>query len=88
MKYAKYLLIVLVIMSGLSVTSQNLLVIYPTINASNFYSIEEQIIWQKAIDQYYKINSGKIDYKAISAQDRKMVDSLEMGYGPMTNGPG
>lgn len=88
MKYAKYLLIVLVIMSGLSVTSQNLPVIYPTINASNFYSIEEQIIWQKAIDQYYKINSGKIDYKAISAQDRKMVDSLEMGYGPMTNGPG
>lgn len=88
MKYTKYLLTVIILISGLSVSGQTLPVIYPTIHASNDYTKEEQIIWQKAIDQYLKINAGEMDYEDISAQDRKMVDSLEMGYGPMTNGPG
>jgi hypothetical protein len=88
MKKTRYLLIVILLISGLSVSGQTLPIVYPTIKTSNVYTKEEQIIWQKAIDQYLKINSGEMDYNDIYAQDRKMVDSLEMGYGPMTNGPG
>jgi len=34
------------------------------------------------------MNSNDIDYKKISEQDKKMIDSLEMGYGPLTQGVG
>lgn len=48
----------------------------------------ESTIWQKALDQLSKINSGDIDYEQLPEKDKKMVDSLEMGYGPMTQGAG
>ncbi|MBF6596612.1 MAG: hypothetical protein ITF98_00075 [Fermentimonas sp.] len=62
--------------------------IQPTISYSNEYTKADQTVWQKALDQLSKINSGDIDYEKLSKKDRIMVDSLEMGYGPMTQGAG
>ena len=34
------------------------------------------------------VNSGDIDYEKISEIDKKMIDSLESDYGPLTQGQG
>lgn len=83
-----YILTIFVLTLGLSVSGQNLPTIKATVHASNDFKKSDQIIWQKALDQYAKINSGDIDYEKISEQDKKMIDSLEMGYGPLTQGVG
>lgn len=83
-----YILTILFLTLGLSVTGQNLPTIQATVNASNEFKKADQIIWQKALDQYAKINSGDIDYEKLSEQDKKMIDSLESGYGPLTQGVG
>lgn len=53
----------------------------PTIGAPNNYSKQEQALWQKTLDNYEK-------YQTLNSFDKAMIDSLEMGYGPMTQGPG
>ncbi|MEP7265125.1 MAG: Hint domain-containing protein [Bacteroidota bacterium] len=83
-----YILTILILTLGLSVSGQNLTTIQPTVSYSNAYSKADQLIWQKAIDQLLKINSGDIKYGQLSEQDKIVVDSLEMGYGPMTQGAG
>lgn len=83
-----YILTIFVLTLGLSVSGQNLPTIKATVHASNDFKKADQIIWQKALEQYAKINSGDIDYEKISEQDKKMIDSLEGGYGPLTQGPG
>ncbi len=83
-----YILTILILTWGLSVSGQNLPTIQPTISYSNEYTKADQTVWQKALDQLSKINSGDIDYEKLSKKDRIMVDSLEMGYGPMTQGAG
>lgn len=83
-----YILTIFFLTFGLSVSGQNLPTIQATVNASNDFKKADQIIWQKALDQYAKINSGDIDYEKLSEQDKKMIDSLESGYGPLTQGVG
>jgi hypothetical protein len=72
----------------ISVSGQSLPTIKSTVKASNNFKKIDQVIWEKALDQYAKINSGDIDYEKISEIDKKMIDSLESGYGPLTQGPG
>lgn len=88
MKTRTYILTILILTLGLSVSGQNLPIIKATVQASNDYTKSDQVIWQKALDQYAKINSGNIDYEKLSEQDKKMLDSLESGYGPLTQGVG
>lgn len=83
-----FILTIFILTLGLSVSGQNLPTIQATVHASNDYKKTDQVIWQKTLDQYAKINSGDIDYEKISEQDKKMIDSLEMGYGPLTQGVG
>lgn len=83
-----YILTIFVLTLGISVSGQNLPTIQATVIASNDFKKADQIIWQKALDQYRKINSGDIDYEKLSEQDKKMIDSLESGYGPLTQGVG
>ncbi|MCK9481592.1 MAG: hypothetical protein M0R38_07525 [Bacteroidia bacterium] len=83
-----YILTIFFLTLGLSISGQNLPIIQATVNASNDFKKADQIIWQKALDQYGKINSGEIDYEKLSEQDKKMIDSLESGYGPLTQGVG
>lgn len=88
MKTTTYILTILILTLGLSVSGQNLSTIQPTVSYSNNYTKADQAIWQKALDQLSKINSGDINYEQLPEKDKKIVDSLEMGYGPMTQGAG
>ncbi len=67
---------------------QTLKVIKPKIGTPNNYSKQEQILWQTIIDKYEKVNSGDLNYEKLSSNEKILIDSLEMGYGPMTEGPG
>jgi Ataxin-1 and HBP1 module (AXH) len=70
------------------VFGQNLQTIRPEIGSVNNFSKKQQVIWQNILDKYSKINSGDIDYEKLSIRDKALIDSLELGYGPMTQGPG
>lgn len=83
-----FILTTFVLTLGLSVSGQNLPTIQATVHASNDYNKSDKAVWQKALDQYAKINSGDTKYDFLSEPDKKMIDSLEMGYGPMTQGVG
>lgn len=84
-----YILTILILTSGLSVLGQNLPTIRPNIHGSNNYTKAEYELWQKTLDLYLKIESGEEKYgDNLNEFDRKMIDSLEMGYGPMSEGVG
>lgn len=63
---------------------QSVKILKPTIGTPNNYSKQEQALWQKAIDN----NSDYDNYQKLNSIDKAMVDSLEMGDGPLTQGPG
>jgi hypothetical protein len=67
---------------------QVLKTIKPTIGKANNYSKQEQIIWQTSIEKYSKINSGDLDYNKLKPEHKVLIDNLEMGFGPITEGPG
>lgn len=63
---------------------QNLPIIQPTVSHSNLFTKTDQINWQKTDSLFSLINSGDVDYDLISEKEKIMIDSLEMGYGPMS----
>jgi hypothetical protein len=67
---------------------QALKTIKPTIGKANNYSKQEQITWQTTIEKYSKLNSGDLDYNKLKPEDKILIDNLEMGVGPITEGPG
>ena len=68
--------------------AQELQNLKPKIGESRTYTIKQQKIWEKGIDNLYKINSGDIDYSELSEYDKAIVDSIEMEVGPMTESVG
>jgi hypothetical protein len=83
-----YILTIFILTFGLSVSGQNLPTIKAIVLASNDFKKADQVNWQKALDQYAKIISGEIDYEKILEKDKRMIDSLESGYGPLNQGVG
>ncbi len=88
MKSIMSILTILVLTVTFSASGQNLPTLKPTLAKANEYTKNEQLAWQKALDMYSKINSGEIEYERLSAADKKMADSLEVGSGPITQGVG
>lgn len=88
MRRIVYVLAVFILTPGLSTSAQHLPVIKPEIRGSNEYTKAGQATWQRALDQYAAINSGSLEYTSLSDRDKEMIDSLEMGDGPMTDGVG
>lgn len=84
MKTTAYIISLLLIILVNILSCKNLPTIQATLSTPNDFKKSDQIIWQKALDQYEKVNSGEIDYENLTAYDKKMIDSLENGYGPMT----
>jgi hypothetical protein len=82
------LIIITILTFGQLAVGQTIKTIKPELVGSNDYTKAEEIAWQKALDQYFKINSGDLDYEKLTEPDKKMVDSLEMIEGPMTQGVG
>lgn len=73
---------------GLFVFGQNLKTLKPEIGISHNFSKKQQVVWQNILDTYSKIETVGFDYEKLSKRDKALIDSLEMGYGPMTLGPG
>jgi len=82
------IIIVTILTFGQLAVGQTIKTIKPELGGSNDYTKAEEIVWQKTLDQYAKINSGDLNYGQLSEPDKKMIDSLEMMYGPMTQGVG
>jgi hypothetical protein len=62
-------------------------VLKPSLGTSNNYSKIEQLNWQNALEKYSKIDIGSLDYEKLPKKDKLLIDSLEMGFGPLTQGP-
>jgi len=45
-------------------------------------------MWQIILDKYDKIKSGDLAYGKLAPNEQALIDSLEGGYGPLTEGPG
>lgn len=45
-------------------------------------------MWQEVLKKYPKMASGDLAYKDLSPKDKELMDSLENGDGPMTEGIG
>lgn len=60
----------------------------PVTGHLNDFTKKEQQDWQHILDEYNKINTGGFSYEKLSAAVKLKIDSLEMGYGPLTEGPG
>lgn len=67
---------------------QTLKILKPAVGTPNNYSKQDQILWQSVLDKYSKIISGDLDYEALNVKDKALIDSFEMGSGPLTEGPG
>ena len=83
-------LIFLLLISISFVNGQNLKTLIPNLGSENNYSKSEFEYWKKATDLLSRINNleNEIEYSEMNLNDRKAIDSLEMGYGPMTEGVG
>jgi hypothetical protein len=88
MKKTTTTLTIFILTLGISVSGQDLPILKPTLGANNEYSKADQVVWEKALQQYDEINSGNLDYEKLSESDKQMINSLEMMEGPLTQGPG
>ena len=82
-------LVTIILMTlGFIVLGQNLKILKPEIGISHNFSKKQQVVWQDILDKYSRIETVGFDYKKLSKGDKALIDSLEMGYGPMTQAPG
>lgn len=68
--------------------AQSVKVLTPQIGSPNNYSKEQQTAWQNILNTDSKLSAGKLEYDQLKPQEKIWLDSLEMGYGPRTEGPG
>lgn len=86
--FARYILIVIFNAVCSFSFAQNPTVLKPGIGIVNDYTKEEQVEWQQTLDKLDKISSGELEYEKLTARDKELIDSMEMGYGPTTDGAG
>lgn len=79
----KRLLLLMIAISPWAANAQKLPVLKHDGYVPYEYSVAESKIWEKAIDDY-----RNNDYNDLDETGKMLVDSLEMGYAPLTEGPG
>ena len=85
----KRLTLILTILISTLTYGQDLPVIEPKVFDAVNYTKAEQDYWENAMELLSKVNSGELNYgEQMSKDDIKAIDSLEMMYGPMTEGVG
>lgn len=82
------LLLIFFLFSITGINCQNLPILKPKIGTENIYSKDNQMLWQKSLNEYYELISGSLDYELLSEKSKVMIDSLENGYGPLTQSSG
>lgn len=72
------------------VNGQSLETLKPKVGSKINYSSVEFEYWKNATELLNKINDSEngIEYAEMNLINKKAIDSLEMGYGPMTQGVG
>lgn len=63
-------------------------VLKPYLGDKNDYSKKEQLLWQDIREKYENIDRGSITYDKLPEKEKELIESLEMGYGPLTQGVG
>ena len=59
-------------------------ILKPVVGNDNVYTKLDQQHWDKAIELY----EGETEYIKLADDEKKLIDALEMGEGPLTEGPG
>ena len=80
----KSLFIFLIFGLSFKLYSQNIPTVKPEISHSNIFSKKASKEWELTIELYEKLENGNVNFGELSSLQEKMIDSLEMGYGPMT----
>ena len=60
--------------------------LHPKLGTHKSYTPKEQLKWEKAIRQLYASEGNYSIYANLPTTEKELVDSLEMGYGPITEG--
>lgn len=83
-------ILVFFLLSSILTFGQANIALKPTLGNENNYSNTEYKYWKNAIDSLTLSNNyeNDIEYSEMSELTKKAIDSLEMGYGPMTEGVG
>ncbi len=84
MKSNKLWILTILLLFGQLAFGQTIKTIKPILGGSNDYTKVEEAAWNKTIDQYAKTNTGELNYDSLSDFEKRMLDSLEMLYGPIT----
>ena len=83
-------ILVFFLLSNILTFGQVNTILKPTLGIANDYSKTEYEYWKNAINSLVLSNNyeNDIEYSEMSQLTKKAIDSLEMGYGPMTEGVG
>ncbi len=84
MKTNKCWILTILLLIGQLAFGQTIKTIQPVLGSKNDYTKTEEAVWRKAMDQYAKTNTGELNYDSLSDFEKRMMDSLEMLYGPIT----
>jgi len=78
------------LLSTIFVNGQSERVLKPVLGKENNYSKSEFKHWAKALDLLNSINNpeSKFDYSRLKKETQITIDSLESGFGPLTEGVG
>ena len=60
----------------------------PTLGTPNNYSKQDQALWQTVMEKNKKVGDGSLYYDDLSSAERLLLDSLDNGYGPVSQEPG
>lgn len=82
-----FLFVILVIDTSFVVNAQSTKLLLPDIGVEIRYDENEAEIWKKTVDVYNELNQGDSNGE-LYEKYKELIDSLEMGYGPLTEGPG
>lgn len=84
------LIFFILLISFAFVNGQNITTLKPILGVENNYSKTEFEFWTNTTELLSRVNKidNELEYSEINTNDRKAIDSLEMGYGPITVGPG
>lgn len=88
MHFIKAVFIFILFGSSFKFYSQDLPIVKSQILYSNVFSKETSKEWEETIELYEKLENGDVNFDNLSSFQQKMIDSLEMGYGPMSEGGG
>jgi hypothetical protein len=79
MKNVNKLILAFLVFSAFGAVGQKVKTLTPSIGAPINFSKQEQVLWQAAMEK-----ESKMGYDNLNAAEKVLIDSMEMGGGPLT----